>query len=275
MPQPPRRKAPGILRLLPETLPFYPFCQTNGRVHSNPRKRKQKNADDDAERDYARNINPNASLDQNNNDNGAGFTLFFFVDATNRQSLTAIPMVSKWFHHALNNYDNNDESSGNRIICIPNHPSPREINLRNSNSDPIVQASINSSATTSVAKEQVVLSMLLNTGFYHLPFLHPKRLFLLHLLGATRVPSVIVVSNGNGRIVTRYGWEAINREGGMLEQWIESNWIENKKGDGDNEHDGQDEEGGSTSHFESQVVTAWSDGKSGLPLWWHLLGWIL
>eukprot|EP00579_Thalassiosira_antarctica_P014112 CAMPEP_0201948778 /NCGR_PEP_ID=MMETSP0903-20130614/55639_1 /ASSEMBLY_ACC=CAM_ASM_000552 /TAXON_ID=420261 /ORGANISM="Thalassiosira antarctica, Strain CCMP982" /LENGTH=290 /DNA_ID=CAMNT_0048491973 /DNA_START=54 /DNA_END=922 /DNA_ORIENTATION=+ len=278
--QPPRRRAPGILRLLPETLPFYTYYEY---LRNNKQRRLQtiKQQDLDVESvqlnatdadvadnneimriifkgDHQADMIPNAPLHWTCDEKkillkkAAGFTLFFFVDSTNRQSLLAMPLVSQWFHHALN--DDRDESSGNRVICIPNHPGPKEINLRNSNSDPIIQATINSSIT-SAAKQQI-LAMLINTGFYHLPFLHPTRLSLLHLLGATRVPCVIVVSNDTGRIVTRYGWEGIKREMGTLEQWIESNSIENKSCYGD-KLDRVDTDEGSTPHFESQVVKEW------------------
>jgi len=303
-PQQSHRKAPGILRLLPETLPFYKYQYTidkkTGRLPSSSRKRRQKQKQNDlnsAEQqpDTMGNTNdnviPNAPLHNQNNsvDSKSGFTLFFFVDSTNRQSLLALPLVSRWFHHALSssttgddisNYGdinndendiragrNNNNNNNNRIICIPNHPSPHEIDTHNStinaanSSDPIVQASINSS-TTSITGKCPTASMLSNTGFYHLPFLHSKRLPLLHLLGANRVPCVIVVSNTNGRIVTRLGWEAIEREMSVLEQWLLL--VENKK-----ECDGDDR------GFESEAVKQWSVGNSGLPFWWHLLSWIV
>jgi len=286
-PSQPRRRAPGLLRLLPETLPFYSYdsCQKqkNGcHLRTNSRRRRDSyqgrvpsNAEDLADRDEI-NVIPIHPLQnikscgQNSTENGAEFTLFFFVDSTNRQSLLAMPKVSCWFHNVLE--DGRDESTGNnRVICIPNHPSPNEISFRDSNSDPIIQASINSSVT-SIAKQQI-MPMLRGSGFYHLPYLHARRLPLLHLLGATRVPSIIVVSNDTGRIVTRYGWEAIDRDGSKLDQWMDRIWIENKKADGDklSQEKGED----FTSHFESLVVKEWSNGKSGLPFWWHLLSWII
>jgi hypothetical protein len=112
--------------------------------------------------------------------------------------------------------------------------------------------------------------MLLDSGFYHLPFHHPQRAALLQLLGATRVPSVVVVGNADGRIVTRHGWEAIGRELGGLEEWIDRDSLESKKCDG-----GEDEGGSSGRRFESDVVGEWGNGNSGLPLYWHLLSWIL
>lgn len=234
--------APGILRLLPETLPFYPYRENldTGRHRTNLHRRKQHYPD---EEDNAVDVDPNAPLHRSS----SGFTLFFFVDSTNRQSLIAIPLVSQWFHHTL---------SESTVICTPNHPVQRQISLRDATSDPIIQSSINSSITPA-AKQHV--SMLSNTGFYHLPFLHPKRLPLLHLLGATRVPCVIVVSNDTGRIVTRYGWEAIERE-------VRSK--DKKDGDVGNEI-------GSNSCFQSHIVNEWMKGNSGLPFWWHLLSWIL
>ena len=138
--------------------------------------------------------------------------------------------------------------------------------MSGTSSDPIMQANINSSLTSTISKQQQGMSMLENTGFYHLPFLHPKRLPLLHLLGANRVPSIIVVSHETGKIITRYGWEAIEQEVSKLDQYIESNWIENKKEKGEDPI---------SNNFESQVVQAWVEGKSGLPRWWTLFGWIL
>ena len=272
-----RRKAPGILRLLPENLPFYPYRETaDGNKHLlHLARRKKRNADvekhnpsgDSVAGDQFTPI-PDAPL-YRACDEDAGFTLFFFVDSTNRQSLLAIPLVSQWFHHALNGDGN--ESTGSRVICIPNQSTPNEISLRNSNSDPIVQASVNSSIT-SVAKQNIP-SMLTNTGFYHLPFLHPTRLALLHLLGATRVPCAIVVSNVNGRIVSLYGWEAIQREGRSLEEWSESR-IEKNKGDCEKLGCDANTES-STPSFESPVAKEWNNGKSGLPLWWHMLSWVI
>ena len=193
------------------------------------------------------------------------FTLFFFADSTNRQSLLAIPIVSKWFHYSLHKkgitiHKDGDDGisygcSGNKIICVPNHPS-----------------------TSSATEESS--PMLHHTGFYQLPFHHSTRLPLLHMLGATRVPSLIVVRNDTGRIVTRYGWEAVEREGGagcLLENWLQSNHFENKKFDGElynDEGECDDNEGTELKFFESQIVHAWRNGESGLPLWWRTLSWI-
>jgi hypothetical protein len=98
---------------------------------------------------------------------------------------------------------------------------------------------------------------------------------LLHLLGVTRVPSIIVVSNATGRVVTRYGWEAIEREGGpggLLERWIDMSRLARKKDD-DDDHD--ETSNLSMNCFESKVLSDWKCGKSGLPLWWHVLSFIL
>ena len=259
------RILPGILRLLPETLPFYPYSQSTGDPLRLLKKRGRKQEQEDAESTDHSNGITNRPLQSISGDNDSStYTLFFFVDSTNRQSLLAIPKVSQWFHYALDDGEDeyNNHQSENRVICIPNHASPNEINLSNSTSDPIMQATINSSLSSSVSKQQ--MSMLLNTGFYHLPFLHPKRVPLLNLLGANRVPSIIVVSNRTGRVITRYGWEAIERECTKLEEYIGSKWNESKK---DTHED--------TTTFESHVVNYWSEGKSGLPLWWSLLSWIM
>ena len=111
--------------------------------------------------------------------------------------------------------------------------------------------------------------MLHNTGFYELPFDHASRLTLLHLMNATRVPSIIVVRNNNGRIITHLGWEAIEREGmdgGSLDLWIERNAFDVKKG--------MELSNNGTNDFESRVVEEWRKGRSGLPCWWHVLSFI-
>ena len=262
------RRAPGVLRALPETLPFYPYCRTNSKpLRLKKKAKKQKDIDAELDDDESDTIIANKPLlSATDILNRFGFTLFFFVDSTNRQCLSAIPKVSQWCHYALKVF-NSDGRIGNysRVICIPNNSSPHEINMSSTTSDPIMQANINSSLTSSVSKQQQGMAMLQKTGFYHLPFLHPKRQALLHLLGANRVPSIIVVDNRFGTIITRYGWEAIEREISKLDQYIESNWIESKK----------DIDEDISNHFESEVVRAWGEGKSGLPLWWTLFGWIM
>lgn len=283
---PPR--PPGILTVLPETLTYYPYRDDDGGGRQYLHKKRGRKRQNDSEQIIAieefgcqTELIPDKSLGLISADkainNKSGFTLFFFCDSNNRQSLNSIPIISKWCYYALNCGDsdtsngsgNRKSSDTSRVICIPNQPSPHEINVHNSTIDPISQASINATSTTGSATKGHVLSILKGTGFYHLPFLHKSRLPLLHLLGATRVPSVIVVSNATGRIVTRYGWEAIEREGGpggLLERWIDTSIVANKKGD-----DGNVE----SAFFESNVASEWKLGKSGLPLWWHIVSFIL
>ena len=290
----PRRRPPGVLAALPDSLTYYTYCDDDNGVrrylHKSKRRgriKRQNNNDDDSEQIITieefgcqTEFIPDKPLGLIRGDddiNKNGFTLFFFCDSNNRQSLNSIPIISKWCYYALNcggsDINDGDELppslSDSRVICIPNQLSPHEINVHNNSNitDSITQTSINATATTGSATKGHVLSILKGTGFYHLPFLHKSRLPLLHLLGATRVPSVIVVSNATGRIVTRYGWEAIEREGGpggLLERWIDSTFVANKKED-TNEED----------CFESNIVNEWKLGRSGLPMWWHILSFIL
>ncbi len=282
------QRPPGILTVLPETLTYYPYRDDDGGERQNLHKRRGRKRQNDSEQIIAieefgcqTELIPDKSLGLISADkainNKSGFTLFFFCDSNNRQSLNSIPIISKWCYYALNCGDSDTKNNGNgdgipsdtsRVIFIPNQPSPHEINVHSSTIDPISQASINATSTTGSATRGHVLSILKGTGFYHLPFLHKSRLPLLHLLGATRVPSVIVVSNATGRIVTRYGWEAIEREGGpggLLERWIDRSFVANKKADGNDE----------SACFESNVCSEWKLGKSGLPLWWHIVSFIL
>ncbi|KAL7464883.1 hypothetical protein ACHAXS_005213 [Conticribra weissflogii] len=255
------RRAPGILALLPETLPYYPYHQdiaNSGEkfiyrrrwrsvARQNERTNEEGTGHGQSECGFEASLNIFPRENSPKKGGGGGdFTLFFFVDFTNRQSLLAIPMMSKWFHHALNY---NEHCVGNRIICIPNHPA--------------------------TSAEQI-LPFLRHSGFFHLPFYHSSRLPLLHMLNATRVPSLIVLRNDCGRIVTQYGWEAVEREagsGGLLNEWIERILLrseEYKKNDQVFERD----EGIEFEVFESRVTDAWRNGESGLPLWWHALSWI-
>ena len=82
------RRAPGVLRALPETLPFYPYCKTNSKpLHLNKKSKKHKDIEAELN-DGEVTIIANKPLHSANPDI-LGFSLFFFVDSTNRQSLHA------------------------------------------------------------------------------------------------------------------------------------------------------------------------------------------
>ncbi len=72
--------------------------------------------------------------------------------------------------------------------------------------------------------------------------------------------------------MTQYGWEAVEREYlAKLKQGIDganNGWVGNRNPTIEiiNEDN---------RYFESQVVDDWRKGKSGLPVHWHLLSWIL
>lgn len=270
---PQRLRLRGILAMLPDALPYYPYnCSKQlNNIHLNAHKRRGRRrgrtSGDDLEASDPSQTHgntddavfiPNAHLCTTPEDSNDGFTLFFFVDSTNRQSLFAIPVVSKWFHHAMNAEEST--TATNRVICIPNQPAQNKCDnspdTAQSSDDPIVQ----------------LVPILLYSGFHHLPFHHSARLPLLRLLSASRVPSIIVVRNDTGRIVTPYGWEAIEREGGtdgVLDQWIARIFLEKKK------YDSTKQDANDKDLFDSFVHSEWKNGKSGLPLWWHILSWIV
>ena len=254
-------RLPGILAALPRNLPFHPYhddCQGHRRKYYNMHKRRRHNRAQI--NDY---IDPETLICKNDGDQDTHviadrqihqhsgdqetFTLFFFIDGTNRQSLLAISIVSKWFHHCLNGYDKMVEKcDSNRVICFQNEP-----------------------------PHQRSASILSNTGFYELPFHHSSRSNLLYLLNASRVPSIIVVRNKTGRVVTPWGWEAIEREGvdgGVLDQWIVRNTLHAKKGLGEKRNiKYMNNTASSSDTFCSKVLEEWKKGRSGLPCWWHLL----
>jgi hypothetical protein len=296
----PIRKLPGLLRILPDSLPFYPYCQTDNlpsRKHSSSRKQKIM-YDEECRGNTPLYADDNAISKPLHNNTSTiptrgSFTLFFFVDYTNRQSLGALPAVSSWFQHSFPTSTNDgtygflsNDITENRVICIPNHPLPFEIEFHEPSSDSVIQANIDTSSTTMTVTEtqssqKMLHPMLINTGFYHLPFHHPKRLALLRLLNATRVPSIIVVDNCSGRIVTQYGWEAVEREySGKLKKWTDgNNGYVGRQFSQNSMYDDEcgDKEGcfSACQYFHSQVVEDWRMGKSGLPFHWYLLSWIL
>ena len=243
-------KMRGILTALPCSLPFHPYNDDypSHRISHNKYKYQRRRAEEVRHHNDPEGATDNFITDEPiypSNTDDDSFTLFLFVDGANRQSLLAISVVSKWFQYALKNrgdidgssrQQNSKSHSGSRVICIPNHSTE---NNRNS-------------------------SMLHNTGFYELPFDHASRLTLLHLMNATRVPSIVVVRNNTGRIITHLGWEAIEREGmdgGPLDVWIKRNAFDVKKG----------MELLDYNDFDSRVVGEWRKGRSGLPCWWHVL----
>jgi len=242
---------PGILAALPKSLPFHPYCddykghqrhQYMNKNHGRRRGRTKTERFEGQETGISIQALQDAPIYQSTKylRDGGSFTLFFFVDCTNRQSLLAISLVSKWFQYSLN-----EHNSCNKVICIPNHPTQSHGG-----------------------------SILTNTGFYELPFHHSSRLHLLHLLNARRVPSIIVVQNKNGRVITSWGWEAIEKEGydgGRLDQWIDKNSLDAKKGLIFSEDRDLPLNGNSSDTFNSHVVEDWKKGRSGLPCWWHLL----
>jgi hypothetical protein len=261
-------KFPGILAALPKSLPFYPYyddCSGRNRRHQQTHRRRGKkhgpgdNQDDDIEagiQQESKNEVDSISdtpIYQTSADirDGDTFTLFFFIDCTNRQSLLAVSVVSKWFQYSLNGRNKGDSDSeynqsDNRVICVPNHPT-----------------------------QSHNASMLLNSGFYELPFHHSSRFTLIHLLNVSRVPSIIVVKNNTGRIISSLGWEAIEREGrdgGILDQAIERNALGSKKNCNDCKDHGTSID---SSIFDSQVVNEWKKGRSGLPCWWYLCSCVL
>ena len=242
---------------MPTNLPFHPYrdeCQGHRRKYYNMQKRRRRNRAEiedfidleTVDRNNDGGQNTDAIINRPIYQHQGGeetFTLFFFIDDTNRQSLLAVSIVSKWFHHCMNCYDEMmKKCDSNRVICVQNKP-----------------------------PHQRSASILSNTGFYELPFHHSSRSNLLYLLNASRIPSIIVVRNRTGRIVTPWGWEAIEREGvdgGVLDQWIDRNTLHAKKGLEDGVNTGYPDY---AETFHSLVLEGWEKGQSGLPCWWHLL----
>lgn len=178
-----------------------------------------------------------------------GFTLFLFVDFACRHSTRALRVVSEWLHHA---------GTGREIcICVPN-----QIYLHDTfcAEDLMVKSSASYARRASKQKPQ----FLRGTGFFHLPITQKHRATLVRVLNATCAPSVIVVNNSNGRIASKWGWEAICRERKSIETWSLNRRIIEKEKAAYN-----------SDGFSSKLLVEWQEGRSGLPCWWWLWMWFL
>ena len=105
------------------------------------------------------------------------WTLLFFGSSTNLYSLQFRPLLAEFCQN------HPDEV---QCICVPNDADIEDEN--NNTTDDL---------------------LLLGTGFYKLSWDHPNRSALLRLLAVTQIPTLVVLSNTDGRRVTDRGVAAI------------------------------------------------------------------
>lgn len=119
------------------------------------------------------------------------FTLFFFAESTCRNSLRVGPMVAEFVRRDISNNDGKGSTHPCQVICIPNDEDSRGVD-----------------------------TLCTGMGFFHMPIRHPNRRACITLLSVSRVPTVVVVNNSTGRVVTDRGLEAIEQNPlGAVEAW--------------------------------------------------------
>lgn len=113
------------------------------------------------------------------NPSNSEWTLFFFGSSSNLYSLRFRPLLAEFCQNHQHEV---------QCICVPNDADDKDDN--NNIADDL---------------------LLLGTGFYKLPWDHPNRSALVHLLGVTQIPTLVVLSNHDGRRITDRGMAAIEK----------------------------------------------------------------
>ncbi|KAI2505977.1 hypothetical protein MHU86_8477 [Fragilaria crotonensis] len=178
VPTPSRR---GILSLIDGSLMHYDFNpalleQSTAIMRKIRRRRRHRHHNNDVE------SKPSTTTSQQCspayfNPSHSEWTLVFFGSSTNLYSLQFRPLLAEFCQN------HPDEV---QCICVPNDADVED--EHNNTTDDL---------------------LLLGTGFYKLPWDHPNRSALLRLLAVTQIPTLVVVSNADGRRVTDRGVAAI------------------------------------------------------------------
>ena len=100
------------------------------------------------------------------------WTLFFFGSSSNLNCLRFRPLLAEFCQNHPDKV---------QCICVPNGNDDEDL-------------------------------LPLGTGFYLLPWDHSNRIALLHLLAVTQIPTLVVVSNSDGRRITDRGMAAIESQ---------------------------------------------------------------
>lgn len=177
VPTPSRR---GILSLIDGSLMHYDFDtalleQSTANMRKIRRRRRRRHQDD-VESSLSTTTSQQCSAAEFNPSHSE-WTLFFFGSSTNLYSLHFRPLLAEFCQN------HPDEV---QCICVPND-ADAEDEYNNTTDD----------------------LLLLGTGFFKLPWDHPNRSALLRLLAVTQVPTLVVVSNSDGRRVTDRGLAAV------------------------------------------------------------------
>mmetsp|Transcript_20505 Transcript_20505/g.31600 ORF Transcript_20505/g.31600 Transcript_20505/m.31600 type:complete len:240 (+) Transcript_20505:76-795(+) len=186
----------GILSLVDDSIPHFHFDkgfleETNVILKRHKKRTKPKTSGDEEE---ASSSSGTVAVATNNTIEDyiprySEFTLFFFADASNINSIRLRNVVANFVNDcnsqksicsSSNNKDNGQPATTScmECICVPNSSYQIELFFK-------------------------------GTGFWCLPLNHKNRSAIIQLLSVSQVPTIIVVNNSTGRCVTKYGLEAI------------------------------------------------------------------
>lgn len=141
------------------------------------------------------------------------FTLVFFCDLHCRNSQRFTLVLSKFMKTILKNHD---DITPCQLICITNDDLPDSCSSFNNGS------SLNGSSLD----ESIITHLSSETEFWHLGHDHINRLAIIRMLAVSHVPSLIVIDNETGKVLTLWGMEAIETSRtskDLLDQWRRGN----------------------------------------------------
>lgn len=138
----------------------------------------------------------------------AEFTLLFFCDFDCRNSIRFLPILANFLNNCTNHtaqISNHDQvqalvkpctssslmKSCCQLICVPNNEIPTEL----------VKAHDEFMGFFTYLAS--------HTEFWHLGYNHASRLFIIRLLGVSMVPTLVVLDNRTGKMITNSGMQAI------------------------------------------------------------------
>jgi hypothetical protein len=198
--------------------------------------RTKRRSHNDNNHDYNHDLEKNITNDTNTNTTTAAtsyhptnaeFSLLFFCDlyCSNSSRFTFIlsnflkDVQTKWSSSASsNNHDMNSNDSNNdynnpdmipsyQLICIPND---------------------NIQSYSEVENGTIMSHLKSETDYWHLGFNHKNRLAIIRMLSVSQVPTLVVIENKTGKVITYNGIEAIewSEEGqssAVFEKWRSGN----------------------------------------------------
>lgn len=132
------------------------------------------------------------------------FTLIYFCDSTCRNSLRFAHILVT-FIQICNNIETHLDKKPVQLICVPNDESSYPSRLYDGPFDNL-------------------------SNFWHLGFNYHNRLPLIYLLSVTKVPTLIIVDNQTGNIVTDKGISVVESYDNRNYENLINSWRDGKSG---------------------------------------------